>query len=517
VHGISSVCALLAVASAAAAQQPERSTFYLIIGSDTLTIERSARTERDLDIELFDRKTRSRIHLTSKLTAAALVESSTLSVFINPVDTAPAVRAGLRFLGDSIGVDRGGATSWVRVGPGALPSMNVSAALLEQSLLRARVIGGDSVTIPLLFLPNGPAGPVTILRRGPAAATVRIGGVTIEATLALDGSLLGATIPSQNARYARGPATSGPFPGVKSFAPPAGAPYSAQDVSFRTASGITLRGTLTLPQKGVNARVPAIVTITGSGPQDRDASPATLSAYRLYYQLADTLGRRGIAVLRLDDRGAGSDMGPATVTTADFADDIRTAVAWLRSRPEIDPARIGLVGHSEGGTIAPMVASSDSGIAAVVILGGAVSPGRAIVEFQQRYIVDSVAHLLGQRREAALAQYARNTDSVAATTPWWKFFLEYDGVASAGRVRAPVLILHGEKDYQVPVAEAAKTASAVRAGGNRDVTVRVFPGMNHLFVPDAGLGFAYEKLPSLAVKSEVLGAIADWLTARFTR
>jgi fermentation-respiration switch protein FrsA (DUF1100 family) len=164
-----------------------------------------------------------------------------------------------------------------------------------------------------------------------------------------------------------------------------------------------------------------------------------------------------------------------------------------------------------------MVASSDSAIAAVVILGGHVAPGRAIVEFQQRYIVDSVAHLLGQRREAALAQYARNTDSVAATTPWWKFFLEYDGAATAGRVRAPVLILHGEKDYQVPVAEVAKTVSAVRAGGNRDVTVRVFPGTNHLFLPDAGLGFSYEKLPSFAVKPEVLGAIADWLAARLTR
>ena len=515
--GIRRACALLAVAGAAAAQQPERSTFYLIVGNDTLTVERAERSATSLRVDLFDRKSRSRVEIASRLAPAGLIESSMLSIYINPVDTTPAVRAVLRFIGDSIGVERGGNTSWVRVGAGALPSMNASAALLEQSLLRARAIGGDSVTIPLLFLPNGPAGPVTILSRGPAAATARIGGVTIEATLGPDGSLLGATIPSQNARYARGPATSGPFPGVKSFAPPAGAPYSAQDVSLRTPSGITLRGTLTLPQRGANARVPAIVTITGSGPQDRDASPATLSAYRLYYQLADTLGRQGIAVLRLDDRGAGSDMGPATVTTADFANDIRAAVAWLRTRPEIDPARIGLVGHSEGGTIAPMVASSDSAIAAVVILGGHVAPGRAIVEFQQRYIVDSVAHLLGQRREAALAQYARNTDSVAATTPWWKFFLEYDGAATAGRVRAPVLILHGEKDYQVPVAEVAKTVSAVRAGGNRDVTVRVFPGTNHLFLPDAGLGFSYEKLPSFAVKPEVLGAIADWLAARLTR
>jgi dienelactone hydrolase len=505
------------MAGSAAAQQPERSTFYLIVGNDTLTMERSERSATDLRIELVDRKTHSRVDISGRLTPAALMESAGITIYVNPADTTPALRATLRFAGDSIGIDRGSGMNWIRVGAGALPSMNVSAALLEQSLLRARAIGGDTVTIPLLFLPNGPGTPVTIIRRSATTATLTIGGVAIEATLSADGRLAGAAIPSQNARYARGPATAGPLPGLKSFAPPAGAPYSAQDVTIRTPGGLTLRGTLTLPQRAPGARLPAIVTITGSGPQDRDASPATLRAYRIYYQLADTLGRRGIAVLRLDDRGAGSDAGPATVTTADLADDIRAAVAWLRTRPEIDPARIGLVGHSEGGTIAPMVAATDSAIAGVVILGGGVSKGRDIVEFQQRFIVDSVARLVGQRREAALAQYARNTDSVAAAVPWWKFFLEYDGRATAARVRAPVLIVHGERDYQVPVAEAEKTAAAVRSGGNQDVTVRVFPGTNHLFLPDAGLGFSYEKLPSFVVKPEVMGAIADWLVTRLAR
>ena len=511
------VGALLLAAVTARGQQPQRATFYLIVGSDTLTIERSERNATALQIQLFDRKTHSRVEITGALAPNALVESLTQAVFVNPRDTAPALRVSARFLGDSIGIERAGATSWVRIGAGALPSMNVSAALLEQSLLRARALGGDSVTMPLLFLPSGPTSPVTIIRRDPSAATVRIAGVTIEATQNPDGTLAAATIPSQNARYARGPATSGPFPGLKSFAPPPGAPYSAQEVTIRTPAGLTLRGTLTLPQRPAGARLPAIVTITGSGPQDRDATPASLPGYRLYFQLADTLGRRGIAVLRLDDRGAGSDAGPMTVTTADLADDIRAAVAYLRTRPEIDPARVGLVGHSEGGTIAPMVAASDSGIAAVVLLGATVSKGREIVAFQQRYVVDSMAHLQGQQRDAALAQYARNLDSVAATTPWWKFFVDYDGALAAGRVRAPVLVLHGEKDYQVPVAEVEKTASAVRAGGNRDVSVRVFPGMNHLFLPDANGGFSYEKLPSFVVPAEVMGAIAEWLVARLTR
>src|SRR5687767_3270982 len=164
-----------------------------------------------------------------------------------------------------------------------------------------------------------------------------------------------------------------------------------------------------------------------------------------------------------------------------------------------------------------MVAASDRAIAAVVILGGGVSKGREVITFQQRYVVDSMARLSGQQRDAVLAQYAKNTDSVAATMPWMKFFLEYDGGPAAARVRAPVLILHGEKDYQVPVAEAAKLAAAVRSGGNRDVTVRVFSGTNHLFLPDGGVGFSYEKLPGFVVSPEVMGAIADWLTARLTR
>jgi dienelactone hydrolase len=509
--------AALFAAASLGAQQPKRATFYLIVGSDTLTIERSARGAGELRFELFDRKSRSRVEAVGRLSGDALVQSLSEKVFVSPADTAPALRVTARFSGDSVGVDRGTGANWIRIGPGVLPGMNVSAALLEQALLRARAIGGDSVTIPLIFLPNGPSAPATIIRRSDTAATVRIGSVSMEAELSADGRLLGASIPSQGARYARGPATSGPFPGLKSFAPPAGAPYTAQEVTFRTPAGITLRGTLTVPPRANGERLPAVVTITGSGPQDRDATPATLPGYRLYYQLADTLGRRGIAVLRLDDRGAGSDAGPATVTTADFADDIRAAVAWLRTRPEIDPARIGLVGHSEGATIAPMVASTDSGIAAVVLLAGTASPGREIVGFQQRYIVDSMAHLMGQRREAALAQYARNTDSVAAVTPWWKFFLEYDGRATAGRVRAPVLVLHGQQDYQVPVAEAETLAAAVRAGGDRDVTVKVFPGLNHLFLPEGGVGFSYEKLPSFTVPGEVMGAIADWLATRLAR
>ncbi len=280
----------------------------------------------------------------------------------------------------------------------------------------------------------------------------------------------------------------------------------------RTPAGLRFSGTLTLPspRKG---RVPAVVTITGSGPEDRDEQSPALPGYRPFRQLADTLGRRGIAVLRLDDRGMGeSDAGPSTVTSADMADDIRAAIAYLRARPEIDTARIAIVGHSEGGVIAPMIAETDKQVRAIVLMAATASPGRAIVSSQQHYIVDTVAKLGGAQRDAALAQYARNTDSIAAAVPWMKWFLEHDPSEIARHVTTPVLILQGQADHQVPASEAEKLAAAFRAGGNRRVTVRMFPETNHLFVTDTIGGFSYEKLPSLAVRKDVLGAIADWLS-----
>jgi uncharacterized protein len=203
------------------------------------------------------------------------------------------------------------------------------------------------------------------------------------------------------------------------------------------------------------------------------------------------------------------------VTSKDFADDIRAGVAYVRTRPEIDPARVALVGHSEGGMIAPMIAATDPKLRAIVLMAGNASPGREILRAQQVYAIDSMAHLTGAARESALAQSAKATDSLAETTPWMKFFLEYDPSVVARGVKTPVLILQGATDHQVPASEAGKLAAAFRAGGNSRVTVRVFPQTNHLFVADATGGFDYGKLPSLHVRPEVLGAIADWLSEQF--
>src|SRR5262249_9218930 len=158
----------------------------------------------------------------------------------------------------------------------------------------------------------------------------------------------------------------------------------------------------------------AIVTITGSGTEERDESIPGVKGYRPFRQVADTLGRRGIAVLRLDDRGAGgSDMGPPGPTSADFADDIRAALADLRTRKDIDGDRLGLVGHSEGGMIAPMVAATDARLKAIALMAGPARTGRKIILYQQRYAIDSMQRITGPKRDTAIAAGAKALDSIA--------------------------------------------------------------------------------------------------------
>jgi dipeptidyl aminopeptidase/acylaminoacyl peptidase len=303
------------------------------------------------------------------------------------------------------------------------------------------------------------------------------------------------------------------------YSAPAGAPYTAEDVVVKTPSGLKLTGTLTVPRNRPGGGAPAVVTITGSGPEDRDENSALIPNYRPFRDVADTLGRRGIAVLRLDDRGVnGSDGGTATATSEDFANDIRAGVAYLRTRPEIDRKRIGLVGHSEGGIIAPMIAATDTAIRAIVLMAGTASTGREIVMEQNRYVIDSVGHVTGVQRDSLMARVSRAVDSAAKVPGWQGFFLNYDPKPTAARVRARVLILQGETDRQVPSVEAERLGAAFRKGVSPSVTVRMFPATNHLFVEDSSGAFAdasgrlrYPTLPSLRVRKDVLGAIADWL------
>ena len=191
------------------------------------------------------------------------------------------------------------------------------------------------------------------------------------------------------------------------YSAPPDASFSAEDVTVKSRD-ITLAGTLLLPKNG-KAPFPAVVTITGSGQQTRDEPIPIpgLEKYRPFRQIAESLASQGIAVLRVDDRGIGKSSGRETlltVTTFDFADDTRAQVAYLRNRPDIDPKRIALVGHSEGGIIAPLVASTDPALAAIVLMAGTAKRGDAVIIDQSADLLDRDPTLTKEEKARRLAE-----------------------------------------------------------------------------------------------------------------
>jgi uncharacterized protein len=525
---LSALAAAATVASVsparARAQQPqaERASFYLMLRGDTIFDERVSRTATRLEGEFRDRLHGSRVSYEATIDARGLITQLDMRTFRPGADTA-GEPASFAAGGDSLMARIGGAApAHIPSAGGALIVVNPSVAFIEQMVMHARLLGGDTVSM-LIFILGAPQPLVTTVRRiGADSVQLDYAGVSMRLAVSATGRVLGGVIPAQGVTIARGPAGPSLALARRDYGAPPGAPYSAEDVVVHTPQGLKLTGTLTIPRGRVTGRAPAIITITGSGPEDRDEQSGAIPGYRPFRELADTLGRRGIAVLRLDDRGVnGSDAGPPTVTSADFANDIRAGIAYLRSRPEIDGARIGIVGHSEGGIIAPMVASTDSAIRAIVLMAGTASTGREIVAAQNLYVIDSIQHLTGAARDTMIARAGRAADAAAAKLPWEKYFFDYDPTVRARQVKTPVLILQGETDRQVPPSEAEKLAAAFRAGGNRDVTVRMFPATDHLFLADSSGAFIdahgrlrYASLPSLHVRPEVLGVIADWLSAR---
>ncbi len=494
-------------------------TFHMITGKDTLSTEVVHRTPDRLEVELAVKPAGIRYRYAIALGPDGRALRMTTDVWtLASTDTAPAQHAIADFTGDSAHlsvVARGGTQTLVLpASPGAVPYINLSTALLEQAVMRAKAMGGRLDSVPMFALAGGRNFVAPVEWIGADSATITLPGVVIRMAVAPDGSVLGAFAPSQNLRAERegGAHPMGVAP-VDYGAPP-GAPYVAEDVTVRTPEGLTLTGTLTLPRLR-SGRVPAIVTITGSGAQDRDERISIVNGYRPFWQVADTLARRGIATLRLDDRGInGSDAGPASATSADFANDIRAGLAYLRSRPEIDGTHLGLVGHSEGGMIAPMIAATDPSLRGIVLMAGTAQTGRQIMAYQARNAIEHDTALSAAQRDSALAAAARSTDSLAQHNAWVRYFLDYDPLATARKVRVPVLILQGEKDQQVTPEQAGALASAFRAGGNHDVTVRLFPNTDHLFVADSdGFPGRYPSLPSGNVRPAVLGTLADWLVA----
>jgi alpha-beta hydrolase superfamily lysophospholipase len=495
-------------------------TFIMTTATDTLGIERVTRTPGHLEGDFVSPGRGVRVRYTATIATDGTVPRVDTWAYRSAADTSGS-HATMQQQGDSMIIELPGRTLRLATKPGAIAYFNPSVGLLEQAIMRARTLGGGAtVEVPLFGSEAGATVPLSVTKVGSDSLHLSLNGIAMNVSLGPDGRVTGMSVPSQNVRVtrvdgARVAATLAP----PDYSASADAPYTAQEVTVTTKGGLKLTGTLTLPKTIPPGGVAAVVTITGSGTEERDESLPGVNGYRPFRQIADTLGRRGIAVLRLDDRGAGgSDIGPTGAngpTSADFADDIRAGLAYLRTRREVDGNRLGLVGHSEGGMIAPMVAATDPKLRAIVLLAGPAQTGRAILMYQNAYAIDSMMHLTGATRDSALRSVGAKLDSSANAVPWIRFFLDYDPVATAKRVKQPVLILQGATDRQVTPEQGPQLAAAFRAGGNRDVTLKVFPSTDHLFLADPiGNPSGYASLPSKNVRADVLGTIADWLATR---
>lgn len=333
--------------------------------------------------------------------------------------------------------------------------------------------------------------------------------------------------------------------------------YRGKDVSFE-AGGHTFAGTLTLPDGA--GPFPAVVLLTGSGKQDRDNAHPSLPGYRPFAEIADAMSGAGIAVLRYDERGSGASTGDfATATSFDLADDAEGAVAYLRTRGDIVPEDVGLLGHSEGAWLAALVAARNEHVAFVVALAGHAVPGKDVLPLQARLGLEAEgvppdqidAVLAEQKREigmitardwSGMATLLREQalgalrsmpegkrppegqlDAVAqaqveaglvAVKGWLYTFLTEDPADAWEQVRVPVLAVFGGLDTQVDVGQNRQPMEAALArAGNDDVTVEVLPQANHLFLRADTAADAYDSLDP-HVMPELLSLVTSWSVAR---
>lgn len=315
---------------------------------------------------------------------------------------------------------------------------------------------------------------------------------------------------------------------------------------------VTLTGTLTIPNNTAakQKRFPAVVLVSGSGQQDRDE---TMMGHKPFRAIAEYFAQQGIATLRYDDRGVGGSKGDLeTATTYDFADDAEAMFMELRKHPKIDPKRVGIVGHSEGGAIAPMIAARNKKVAFVVMLAGQGCTGAEVLLQQNRAIFqlkgvedslidvrircmeayfdamkrvapeqyDSVFKSIANTYAGHLTKKQRRTVGVLGgdaylfaqqfrTTPWWRAFLMMDPADYLPKVKCPILALSGSKDCQVipiPNLDAIR-----RLAKNAKLTTHLFPDKNHLFQTcTTGDVEEYSTLPE-DIAPDVLELMARWI------
>lgn len=299
-------------------------------------------------------------------------------------------------------------------------------------------------------------------------------------------------------------------------------PYYSEDITFENKlAGIKLAGTLTLPTK--EGEYPVVILISGSGPQNRDEE---LLGHKPFLVLSDFLTKNGIAVLRYDDRGTALSTGDFnTATTADFATDVESAILYLKTRKEIIKNKIGLIGHSEGGLIAPMVASKSKDVAFIVLLAGTGIQGDQLLLLQKKLIEETAglkdediqngqssnrkafdivinSKSLEQIKSDLTLYYKQklkenpniqkpegmNDDDFVKlqvkqiANPWMQYFIKYNPSPNLEKVKCPVLAINGEKDLQVPPKENLNAIKkALAKGRNKNVTIKELPNLNHLF------------------------------------
>ncbi len=378
-----------------------------------------------------------------------------------------------------------------------------------------------------------------VVLRIPGAGANFEGRLSAEGTLAGDFVQAGRRLPMVLSRVSEAPKVQRPQEPRPPF------PYRVEDVTFENAEGgVRLAGTLTYPEP--HGALPAVVLITGSGPQDRDES---LFGHKPFWIIADYLSRRGYAVLRFDDRGVGASTGEfSSATSRDFMTDALAGVAYLKGRREIDPQRIGLLGHSEGALIAALGASRGNDVAFLVLLAPPILPMDQILLNQEEAIARaheeneeviarqraSSGRVLSLAKEAAdAAAFEAALDAFLATdatldagaraaikrdarmlaSPWMRWLLAYDVLPDLARVRCPVLALIGAKDLQVVPVEAnlAALRRGLAAGGNTEPTAKVLPGLNHAFqTAKTGSPAEYGVIEE-TVSPKALGEIGDWM------
>jgi uncharacterized protein len=329
-------------------------------------------------------------------------------------------------------------------------------------------------------------------------------------------------------------------------------PYYSEEVTFvNTKDSITLAGTLTLPKKV--GKFTVVVMITGSGPQNRDEE---LMGHKPFLVIADYLTRNGIGVLRYDDRGCYKSKGNfAKSTTNDFANDVVAAVNYLKTRKDIDSKKIGLIGHSEGGIIAPIVASRSKDVSFIVLLAGTAIPGSELLLRQQ----DLIGRVSGMKDDdlkttAELNTHIfkfvdeyKNTDTLKAKisnyllakskqltdlkipkgktvndfidmqlaqlmSPWMLNFIRYNPAPTLEKVKCPVLAINGDKDLQVPSnVNLPAIEKALKKGGNNKGTIKELPGLNHLFQEcKTGLPAEYAEIEQ-TISPVALETMTGWI------